>query len=897
MVTSAPSKGNDRDRLPHLSGYASAVIAAVCLLGLGAIAVKLLTEPGFLGARGGLRYMTVYAVTSGGLAGACAVLTARWRRGLVRLVAVLCFVAILLVLALSGTLGSAGLAACTVIVAYSVGWGVWRAILGTEPPWPCAVTVGAGLLALVIFLEGIGGALRTWDLAWPLVGVALILTVLGTRGGGPLAFNLRSASTLCERIAGQPLDAAAFVLVSVLAVWSAFWAAAPEIQFDALNVEAWLPQLWAQSGRIVASTYTAHPQVAVTGNVELLAVPGHLLGQVATGRLLQYFAYIAVVACVWWYLDKRHVPLAPLWAVVTAVTPQLIWQGSTAYEDAVTAFFCLGLTVAASELLGQRSAATWQAALVLGALTGSCIAAKLTVAPFAGTVLFGSCLLSQRRLGNIANTVLAGGAGLFIVWAPQRFWFWVMTGSPLFPLYNNIFRSPDFPPISANYNFPYYKPHGLLDLLLLPLTSAVSPSKLVEATPAGGYGLLLFLLFAVLLLGWNRDRPHQLIWTALVVGFLAWWLEVRYLRLLVEYMPIGVILLVAPSRRPLARLPMALRQLVTHPGFVAFIVVISFPPTLASFWNVPSAVPLRVDLGLESATTYEDIAIGSAPATFAFDRLARPGSVVIGDAYARALLRPGLDLTQSWEFEEQQGLRRPLPTTPNGIYNLARARGVNWALVATNGVGAIGSDQFTRDLVRTHGELTYAADNYNLYKLVPRPVDISGFCTPGTVGPSCALYRDVTASAGTNLTACPGATYALTVATNGAGSWRAWLIFPAAPWDSSYITVGNGASGTVYDTAPGRPSTLLVSVTPMQKGGEVSEVTLRTSAANEASCQGAPRPPATPGTALGPPLLPGPVAGSRAPLHPIDQPEHRATPPTSVSAKGSLLIGAGRVYP
>ena len=86
-------------------------------------------------------------------------------------------------------------------------------------------------------------------------------------------------------------------------------------------------------------------------------------------------------------------------------------------------------------------------------------------------------------------------------------------------------------------------------------------------------------------------------------------------------------------------------------------------------------------MGAESEVAYQRQGIAAAPALFAVDRLAGPRSVMIGGSSVRTLLRPGLRFTPSWEFEEQQSLRRPLPHSVAGIYKLAASRGVHWVLI------------------------------------------------------------------------------------------------------------------------------------------------------------------------------------------------------------------------
>ena len=232
---------------------------------------------------------------------------------------------------------------------------------------------------------------------------------------------------------------------------------------------------------------------------------GHLLGQPATGRFLQYFASLVLTAAIWWYLDRRHVRLAPLWALLVGTTPQIVWQSSTAYDDALSALWCVGLAITVIYTLDdRRGCGGLHGGIVMGLAAGSCLAGKLTLAAFVAAVCAGWWWRSTGRRRQRLLSGIGVFCGAVIVWAPQPAWLWVSTGNPVFPFFNNIFRSPDFPLTATNFNFPYYKPHGITALLLLPFTTSWSPSKLVEATPTAAYGALLLLMFAALLIGWNR---------------------------------------------------------------------------------------------------------------------------------------------------------------------------------------------------------------------------------------------------------------------------------------------------------------------------------------------------------------------------------------------------------
>ena len=810
--------------------YVGLGVGLAGLIALCVFAVRVALQPGYLGAASGQRFLIAYVTTAAVLGAAFSLLNERLRQRLVVFVTAICLVGILFVLAISGTISAAGVAASTLLVSLGLGAWAWKALSNSTPPWPAALTLGAGILSALTFLEGAPGAISPWTLGWPLVGAAVIMVGLGVAGRGPLALDAGAARRAVARLGRSSGTATVFCLLAVLAVWEAVWASAPELQVDALYMKAWLPALWAQSGKVAIATYVNHPQLGTTGSAELLAVAGHLLGQPATGRFLQYFATLTVVAAIWWYLARGGVRMAPVWALIVGITPQLVWQSSTAYDDALSALWCVGLTIAVAETVGYHGHQRARLGIVIGAVAGSCVAGKLTVAPFAAALFVGWWFMAggsgRQRLFN--GLALCGG--FLVIWGPQRAWFWITTGNPVFPLFNNIFRSKYFAPTATNFNFPFFKPHGLGALLSLPWTSLSSPSRLVETTPSAGYGALLLLFFCALVLGWNRERALQLVWAALIVAFIAWWWQIRYLRYLVPYMPVAVVVLSGAPRYALGQLPARVGSLVRSPAFAALCAAIAFPATLASFWNVPQLVPWRVDAGLQNKVNYVDEAIPSAPAMFAVDRIAAPGSEIIGEGYARTLLRPGLEFSINWEFEAQQSLKRALPTSAPAIYRLARSQKVDWVLIDASGGGPGGGDRFLAKLVRAHGQLAFAAENWQLYRLVATPGEATPVCAPGTEARTCVLTKDVVHPWTVAEKVCSGTTYALTVENRGTAAWRAFVLFPSVGWDSDYVTVAGKSVGTLYATSPaGVSPTMIVSLSPLGEGDNLSEVTLKSS--------------------------------------------------------------------
>ena len=425
--------------------------------------------------------------------------------------------------------------------------------------------------------------------------------------------------------------------------------------------------------------------------------------------------------------------------------------------------------------------------------------------------------------------LIIGGS---VIFGPQRLWTWVGTGNPFYPLLNNIFKSPYFAPVNANYDFPYYGPHSLSALFSLPWTMFFYPSRFVEAVPAGGYSVLPALFFLALLVGWTRGRAGGRLWVALWAAFALWWLEIRYLRYLLPYTVVAVILLCMPNRAvgDLHKVGSGINKLLgsrTQAGLVGLLSIAAFVPTVASFWNIPSAVPIGVDLGRVSQAQYLRLTISSYSALETFDALARPGSEVIGDAYARTQLKLGLDLTPTWEAESQLALKEPLPKTAEGVYKLLVRNNIDWALVTGNAAAEGGSNEFLAPTVQSNGELVYAADGWDLYRLVSRRRDDHYVCALTPARRGCLLEPSSGASWSTNLQVCPGRTYELGLNSVGRMPIQASFDFPSANWDANDVDVGPGQSGIVYATAPPGATTAALVIQPLGPSSRAAQVSLR----------------------------------------------------------------------
>jgi hypothetical protein len=634
---------------------------------------------------------------------------------------------------------------------------------------PAAWLMGAGVLGVILVLLGRLGLFRWWT-------AGLLVIALGLSAGVPAARVLAAQLGRRDRLT-RPGAAAAAIGLLLLAL-AAVFAAAPELMYDALYSKGWLPSEWARRGEL--DLFPEHPHVSVIGLGPLLAVPGHLLDAEGTGRYLQLLCAAGAVAGVWWL--ARRSPWAPVAAGALAITPHLLWQAGTAYDDAILTLAAVGLAAGVVRLLEEPAVPALAAGVVAGALAGACVTFKLHLVPLAAALAAAWWLLRRGR-GRLAAAggVLAGGIATAGPWVVVR---WVELGNPVLPNYNGLFKSRLWPERGADLSFTFRggggSPGGgepsALSRLVDPIDdpfrvigrTVTETERYNSGSPDGAFGLLVVAMFLAAVLLWargRRDRTVLLLWLGLLVAAIGWYQEFRVLRFV---LPIGAVALAAlalaaPRAGPGRRAELA------AVGALAVAAAVLWPASVAQYWNVPGRdLPWRAALGIQDDYEYERESARERDAIAAFDHHAPPGATALSEGHQRLWLSAGRDLAPNWETNARLRSRSaPPPSVP--LLERYRALGVTWIL-GRRGTGPFAAEG-VRDLLAAHGELRWADHGWVLYRLAgaprrPRPLPCDDLLTgrpgcwagtlderPGfTAAESATIAREVPVCAGRTLT-------------------------------------------------------------------------------------------------------------------------------------------------
>ena len=805
----------------------AAVAVAVALVAQVVIAVDRVTVTGFLGAAEAQAEARLHATLAFiGLACAWA-LPAEWRR-----YALVPFAVIPLgVLVVTGLNGVAWSATATVLlVAAMHGAGVAIGRLLRLGRLSILITTAAGFATVGVLVQLLGrvGLLKWWTIGLPLMLAGAAVLADAARRQGP---SLRRAWS------GLHLDATEATVACLLLLqlgWALVYAAAPEIQYDALSAKAALPATWAESGRI--ETPLTQPGFAVLGSAQNVATVGWLVGAEAVGRYLQLVLATVVIIAL---LARARAVGRVAWcvALALAVMPHYTWQASTAYDDDILLFVCAAAAAAVLALAGadvpQRGAA-----VLVGLLTGSVVSAKLHLVVFGAVLALGWLLVQKAPWREwLARFGLLTVGGLAVA-GPVPLFRYLDTGNPLFPFFNGIFKSPYLAPVTDTANFPYTDSAGLRALLQLPYDITAAPFRLVEAQPPGAFGFLLVLIVLGLGVAGRRGRGGVVVGLAVVAALVAWWVQLRYLRYLLPYAGVGAVLLTwgrVPGPPRLAR-PRA--DLATAAAAAALSAA-CFVSLLASFWNIPERVPTDVVLGRESAYDYQAPKIPGFVVLQDLNRAAGRGDVVVSHLYARAVLRPDLDIESLNGLNsrlDRQGVK--LDTVP-ALLSAYEQEGVRWAALSTEQRVALDPASVFTQLLSAHGTLVSAAGGTELYALglaVQEPErqplcdpSFAGGIGPGT-GPTCwGVALDaapgLTPAEATNgsvtqqVPVCPGASYAVDVDVDVPGAQVVLTFSQAEDLRGAiqrYSATAAVAAGSTraYATAPSRGRTMFIQIVP-----------------------------------------------------------------------------------
>ena len=205
------------------------------------------------------------------------------------------------------------------------------------------------------------------------------------------------------------------------------------------------------------------------------------------------------LALIYWFSRKLLGSAASGWTIlasliIAAFGPMTLSEVGTSFTDILTAMPVIagvGLTLSESE--EPASQQQGKRLVIAGLLLGAAAGLKLTNITFligAGT----SLLLVTRPLAAMARFGVGSILGMLATGSGWAWMLWQQFGSPVFPFYNTIFRSPEAP--LAPIVDLRFLPHGLLDAAAYPFYWLVGDHRSSEWAFRDPRFALICVLFA-----------------------------------------------------------------------------------------------------------------------------------------------------------------------------------------------------------------------------------------------------------------------------------------------------------------------------------------------------------------------------------------------------------------
>jgi len=602
---------------------------------------------------------------------------------------------------------------------------VVRLLLGPdEPPsrlFLYGVPSGVTVVSILILCVGLVGFLTPLT-CWAMFGAGAIVVgatfwregpTLVSRARGWLAKNLQE----CSRESALLLT-----LIGALAVVNLMWAAAPEIEYDALNYHLAAPRIYLDQHRISELPFYHSYYVR---NLEMFFAWAMALGG---GEAVKFLIFGLGVAAAWAAYQLGAATFgrrAGLWAAALFYTTPLVgWESGAVYIDNVIALFvtCGLLAV----ILWLESGAD-RALPAVAVLAGAAIGAKLNAGfafAVAGPVTLWRALRFQdwNRYARKLRTLLYAVAAFVVAALPCYALFWWYTGNPVFPLLNGFFGSPKWVlenSITGSSN--YGTERSLLFLLRLPFRLTLDTRRYAEYAPNGllGISLLVAFPFACLLLA-NHRKGVRLLAASAIGHLVLLFYTMQYARYAMPILPaicaMGAGLAVYLADRRAA----ALVRMSLLVG-LAF----QFPVRIAMYSAIEDPVPVAVATGAETREHFLNRALPGYSAAMYLNRVARPGEEVLTAGlenmryYLKPELRtPYLSVVGDPLREVEQKL------SDSQVRQVLRRCGISWVLFFQNQVTPTPEpwQPFLRaSFLERYGKLEFSDRGVNVYRLIAGP--------------------------------------------------------------------------------------------------------------------------------------------------------------------------------
>lgn len=430
-------------------------------------------------------------------------------------------------LAAAHGLGALASLALVAAAAYGLGFRILQgaSCIRSEGMAPELLRVATGLAAIVGTVQVL--------VHWPINSTALYLALLGGAAGygrhGIRAVVARAAAARGAVLSVESRFATA-ALVTVLAAHSAV-AALPEVASDALAVHLMVPQQVASLGEW-SFDFRAYVFALIPMGADWLYTAAHFLGGEAAARLCNLALLVAVALSVRQELARRLPGPLASWMTAGCAAAPIVFQESFSLwvENLLTLFLLSAALVVARSW--RRPAGGDVAALALCA-GGALMTKSLGIL---GLPLVAAMAWSLARAPGLPRRARVSRAslGVVVLLAVGAFPYLqaeALTGNPLFPYFNDVFRSPYY---GERFVDARWIGHGGADLLYRMTFESSTFGELYDGALGFHHLLLLPLGLLVAFLRW--PRAARLVLAVSLAGIAAFVSGTQYIRYLYPFL-------------------------------------------------------------------------------------------------------------------------------------------------------------------------------------------------------------------------------------------------------------------------------------------------------------------------------------------------------------------------
>lgn len=375
--------------------------------------------------------------------------------------------------------------AFTIFAAYGIGSFLLR---GFRLPNCIALATGSAILSHLVFVILLLGW-ADWRVFAGIGIVALIPAFVWGRKPGK----------------GWPTWPPAVAVLVAYGLYYLVHALAPEIRADGFTYHLGLPREWLRLGGF--SDRIGFFEMVPQG-VEMLFTFAYAFGEHSAAKLVHFTFLVSTVPLMGAIARRLDLPgwMAAAAAVFYVCSPVVGTAGTAAYTDAALVFFILASFYLLLEWDMERDN---RLLLATGLTAGFCYSIKFTgiiIVPLAaGWVLY-------RKQWKAAALLSSAAALMILPWMGRNA---ILTGNPVAPLFNDIFRNPYFHVWSEQYLGESLRSYGGVTWATLPLEVTVRGHLL--------QGLIgpVFLLAPAALIG-LRTRAGRILLAAAALMAVPW---------------------------------------------------------------------------------------------------------------------------------------------------------------------------------------------------------------------------------------------------------------------------------------------------------------------------------------------------------------------------------------